>query len=116
MIFGDGYFSQLEEAIRKNTDKYLLKAFEHFGFNEQYLKDHKDSFSVTHFPRSGCTVSDDWMKSIEIFEYFYNREFLFGMQVFHEFDCFENDKFTYVLKYRFYDAKGHEIKMEEDSE
>ena len=114
MLFDGGCFSRLEEAIRKNNDKYVLKAFKHFGFNEQYLKDHKDSFSLTRFPRSGFTVSDGSMRSVEIFEYFHDHEFLFGMQVFHEFGCFEDNKSTYVLKYRFYDVEGHVIKMEED--
>lgn len=117
MLFDSGCFSRLEEAIRKNHDKYILKVFEHFGFNEQYLKDHKDSFSLTRFPRSEFTVSNGDMKSVEIFEYFHDHEFLFGMYVLHEFGyIFEDNKSTYVLKYYFYDAKGHEIKLEEDSE
>ena len=71
---------------------------------------------MTRFPRSEFPVSDGDMKCVETFEYFHNHELLFGMLVFHEFGCFEDNKSTYFLKYRFYDAKGHEINLKEDSE
>ena len=75
-------FAPIIEKITKNKDKLIFEAFERFGFDKEYLIEHRDEFTIEVYPQSNR-------------EYFYHKgELLFCYFVeFGDYEVIQGIKF-----------------------